>query len=133
MKRIFLSIFMTVLVAVAATAASGEPLSFQTKSHDFGTVAEEGGPVSYRFKYVNKSQKAVDIRSAKTSCGCTKPKYIRKPIMPGDTGSVVVTYLPLNRPGEFLKNVTLTLRVAGQKKTEEMKLKITGVVIPENN
>jgi len=39
----------------------------------------------------------------RASCGCTTPSWTKDPVSPGETGSIVAEYNPLNRPGSFSK------------------------------
>ena len=69
------------------------------------------------------------VLTASASCGCTRPEYPKKPIAPGKSGKIKVTYLPEGRPGEFTKTVTVktNAKVKNQKK---VTLKIKGFVNP---
>lgn len=73
--------------------------------HDFGTIHEEDGKVSCVMRLLNDSDSSLIIMSVRTSCGCTATDYDRKPIAPGDTASIRITYNPFNRPGQFEKNI----------------------------
>lgn len=125
MKRI-LSASLTLIVC-AVIAFAGEPkISFLEKSHDFGNIKEEKGPVKYEFEFTNTGDAPLMIISAKGSCGCTVPSYSKKPIQPGKKGKVKVTFSPAGRAGEFNKVVRLKLNTREKNAT----LRINGVVIP---
>lgn len=65
------------------------------------------------------------ILQVTTTCGCTTPRYTRKPILPGEEAEITVTYDPANRPGNFSRELavfTADRRIAA-------KLRITGSVI----
>lgn len=100
---------------------------FEETSHDFGTIAEEGGPVSCVFPFVNEGDAPLVIISATAQCGCTKPSFPQKPVAPGKKGEIKVTYNPQGRPGEFIKEVKVK---TNDKKNRTIKLKISGVVLP---
>lgn len=100
----------------------------EAPSHDFGTIREDGGPVSHTFTIKNTGTSPLIILTASSSCGCTKPKFSPAPIKPGESGSVTVTYLPEGRPGEFKKAVKLTTNAPKKKVT----LHISGTVIPKD-
>lgn len=119
---------MTVLTAAAAVFAAAPKISFATKSHDFGNVRETDGAVSCEFSFTNEGDAPLAIISARSSCGCTKPTFPRKPLMPGEKGVIKVTYNPKGRPGEFSKNITVK---TSDKKNKNVKLRITGVVVPK--
>lgn len=81
-------------------------LKFNKETHDFGNV-KKGDPTSFDFVFTNTSKEPISILSAKSTCGCTVPKYSTDPIMPGKTGSIKVTY-DSNRVGPINKPVTIT-------------------------
>ena len=130
-KSLFaLLLCMLPLLAVAApkSDAKGTPaISFSTKSHDFGTIRENAGPVSHEFTFTNTGSAPLIIISATASCGCTRPSYPTEPIRPGKSAKIKVTYLPKGRPGEFAKNVKIRTNAPSAKK---VTLKISGTVIP---
>ncbi|MBD5367508.1 MAG: DUF1573 domain-containing protein [Bacteroides sp.] len=118
------------LLVGAATMMAGEPaISLETTSHDFGNISEDGGPVSCEFEFTNTGDEPLVIISANASCGCTRPEYPKKPVQPGKTGKIKVTYLPTGRPGEFSKTVRVRTNAPRPKR---INLNITGVVIPAN-
>ena len=126
MKKIFTTLSIALLSAVTAFAA-GPEIAFDEKSYDFGTIAEDGGGVTHEFKFTNSGDEPLLIINAKASCGCTRPTYPKKPIKPGKSDKIRVTYNPAGRPGEFVKTVTIKTNI-GKKK--EYKLKIKGTVTP---
>lgn len=126
MKRIFVTICILVCCVVASLAEARIVFSSE-KSHDFGTIKEDGGAVSVEFPFVNDGDTPLVIISATASCGCTQPKYPTEPIKPGKKGVIKVTYLPQGRPGEFDKLIKVRTNAKNGKK---VSLKITGVVVP---
>lgn len=59
-------------------------------------------------------------------CGCTTASYTRKPVMPGQTATVTVTYNPQSRPGRFSKEVAV-ISEGGRAYT---RLWVKGNVLP---
>ena len=126
MKRTALAI---ALLPAAVMAFAQEPaITFEDTSHDFGTIAEDGGNVTHEFKFTNTGEAPLMIVNASASCGCTRPSYPKKPVAPGKTDKIKVTYVPVGRPGEFVKTVTVKTNV---KKQKTIKLKIKGTVVPK--
>ena len=127
--------FITAIIAIFITAFSmladdnGAKISFVEKSHDFGSIKEANGPVSYEFEFKNVGNEPLVILSARASCGCTRPEYPEKPIKPGEKGKIKITYNPAGRPGEFDRKI----KIQTNDKNRRPVLKITGVVIPQNN
>lgn len=129
MKRIF-SIFALILISVftfnIVAAEKGAVMTFAEKTHDFGSIKEADGPVTYVFEFTNTGSEPLVIINVNASCGCTRPEYPKEPIMPGKKGKIKVTFNPAGRPGEFSKEVKI--RTNGNKRPV---LKITGTVIPK--
>lgn len=119
-------------IAIGSAAALGcradAVMDIESKSHDFGTVSESGGPVSYDFEFVNSGDTPLVILDAKAECGCTRPDFPKRPIEPGKKGKIKVTYIPEGRPGEFVKSVKVKTNAP---KSKNVKLKISGTVVPK--
>lgn len=123
------------LIPVDATSAGKKDKSdkapasvvFVKKSHDFGNIKEDGGPVSYEFVFTNEGESPLVIISATASCGCTMPRYPKAPIAAGKSEKIRITYLPKGRPGEFNKSVKVR---TNDPKNKRVTLHISGVVVP---
>jgi hypothetical protein len=113
------------LVAMSQKAV----ISFEEKTHDFGTVNEEDGKITHIFNFVNKGISPLVVNRVQASCGCTTPTWTKEPIEPGKKGSVTVTYNPTGRPGTFTKTIT----VYSNASDEQLVLTIHGEVIPKAN
>ena len=130
MKR-FLS-FLTLALTLFTAMADDDPraaaaISFPETSHDFGVILEDNGPVSYEFHFTNDGTAPLVILSAKAQCGCTRPQYPSRPVNPGKSGEIKVTFIPATYRGEFTKEVTVRTNDPANKR---ITLKITGVVVP---
>lgn len=99
------------LVAVAlgftATQLSAQKavITFDKKSHDFGTIQENGGNVSYVFEFTNTGNAPLLIQRVSASCGCTTPEWTQTPVEPGKKGSVTAMFNPRGRSGVQTKDV----------------------------
>jgi hypothetical protein len=135
MKRLL----STLLIVILATSASFAKKVVDTKAkididvseitHDFGNI-QAPNAVKHEFTLKNEGSAALVIVSASASCGCTSPKFSPKPIQPGETGKVEVTFTPRGRSGEINEEVKLRLQSANSSKSKRVGLKLTGVVIP---
>ncbi len=130
MKRISVLALGLAISAMTAWAEGPTPV-FEITSHDFGNIREADGPVSYDFEFTNAGDEPLVIISANASCGCTKPEIPKKPVAPGKSAKIKVTYLPTGRPGEF--NKTVRVRTNAKRPYKQVNLKITGVVIPPSD
>lgn len=127
MKRIIFALMAFVMSVSAMLAGNGAVITFETKSHDFGTIKEADGAVSCTFDFQNTGDEPLVFLDVRTSCGCTTPDYPRNPIAPGKMGKIKVTYNPTGRPGEFERKVKIFTNT-----NKRITLKITGVVVPQN-
>lgn len=123
-------LFAIVLLATSFVAVNADDdyaqATFPVQSHDFGTIKEDGGPVTCTFEFVNTGNKPLIIVDALASCGCTRPEFPVKPIKPGKKGKIKVTYSPLGRPGAFRKQV----KVKTNGREIRTTLVIEGTVTP---
>lgn len=127
-KRFFIAFFTICMVTLSGLAQDKTAeATFKVRSHDFGTIQEAKGPVSCTFEFTNTGDKPLLIIDATASCGCTRPEYPTKPIKPGKTGKIKVTYSPIGRPGPFKK--TVTVKTNGKERST--KLFIEGTVVPK--
>ena len=129
MKKLGLIVIMAitmVFVIQAADDAKGQ-IQFEDTVYDFGNIREDGGPAVHEFSFTNTGDAPLVITSARAECGCTKPTYPKKEILPGETEVIKVTYNPAGRPGGFTKSVTVRSNGTPAKVT----LKIRGTVLPK--
>ncbi|MCM1302373.1 MAG: DUF1573 domain-containing protein [Alistipes senegalensis] len=110
---------------VSAVGAQAQ-LVFEPASHDFGSVREVDGPVSYTFMGVNRGDEPVVLLDVVTSCGCTVPEFSKRPVLPGSATRITVTYDPANRPGAFSKE----LAVYSSERRKIATLTVAGEVVP---
>lgn len=106
MSRLFSLIL--VFVSFLAGAQHLEKVVFNSQTHNFGSIAEEAGPVTHEFRFKNTGTDSLLIAEVNASCGCTTPSWSKESIAPGDSGFVQAQYNPMNRPGPFNKNLTVT-------------------------
>jgi len=122
------------MFAISLSAQEKQTVEFTEKTHDFGTVQEgagDGGRITAVFIFKNLGTTPVFVANAKASCGCTTPKVdSSKPILPGETGEIPVTYSTNGRPGSFNKSVTVTFK-DGNESTFTEVIYIKGNVTPK--
>ncbi len=132
MKRIC-SLFLLCCMAVLAMAAKGNPeIEFETLSHDFGTIREADGKVTCTFRYSNTGSAPLALTSVSAPCSCTKTAFSPRPLAPGKSAEITVTFTPADMAGEFMRSISVWTNVrtdSGRKK--KVTLKISGTVIPD--
>jgi len=119
-----LFIFLFLLSGAAIYAQPN--LQVLTREHDFGTIKQEGGKVTYDFIVTNAGDSALVIVNVVPSCGCTTPEWTKSPIPPKGQGKITAIYDAGTYPGQFSK----TLTVHSNSKPEVLVLTIKGEVIP---
>ncbi|MCM1150833.1 MAG: DUF1573 domain-containing protein [Alistipes sp.] len=113
------------MVLCSASAAQGQ-LAFDSPTWDFGSIRESDGRVSHTFAGINRGAEPAVIVDVVTSCGCTVPEFSRKPVLPGDSVRITVTYDPMNRPGAFSRE----LGVYTSERKRAASLTVRGSVVP---
>ena len=111
MKRVIFLLGIMLLMAGAAKAQdaktqSGPEIEFEEIVHDYGDVPYNGNGECV-FRFTNTGDAPLLIQKPKSSCGCTVPSWPDKPILPGESDVIKVTYRT-NRCGSFNKTVTVT-------------------------
>lgn len=136
MKKLTLSIVLIMLLVSVASAqsrttraASGVPqkgprIEFSQRIFNFDTI-KTGKDISCTFLYKNVGNEPLIISDARASCGCTTPSYSSKPLMPGQTGQIKVTYNSAI-PGPFLKTVVV---ISNAINNQRQVLRIKGIAI----
>jgi hypothetical protein len=82
-------------------------ITFREDIFDFGSVSEQGGPVTHEFVFTNNSGRPVKILSVQASCGCTTPGWSKEVVAPSKTGFIQASFDPQGRPGYFNKTLTV--------------------------
>lgn len=102
-----LSLLFTLVALTAVGQTFSKELVFDKKIHDFGTIDENAGIVSCRFRVTNRGSKPMTIVSARGGCSCVKGVVPKRPIQPGKSDYITVTFDPEYRPGHFSKELTV--------------------------
>ena len=102
-------------------------MTFDKNVHDFGTI-NEGETVSTLFKFTNTGKSDLIVVDARGSCGCTVPTYPKNiPIAPGESGEMIVSFDPSNKPNLQQKTVTISANTSNGRET----LRIKAMVAPD--
>jgi len=122
-----LKLLIAGMIFLGSAAMAQEPiLHFETTHHDFGTIKEDDGPVTYRFKLSNTGTSNLKLTKVQPACGCTTSNWTKDSISPGKDGYVDATYDVTHRPGAFNKSIT----VYDNAKEKIVLLTFSGTVIP---
>ncbi len=128
-QRIFIVFALLFVISISSIDAQKANINFDKKAHDFGEIAEKGGPAVHIFEFTNTGNAPLVLQRVSASCGCTTPEWTKTPIEPGKKGTIKVSYNPLGRPGRFSKLVS----VYSNATNEMERLTISGNVAKESN
>jgi hypothetical protein len=130
-KNIFTLFFIAFIFSMNSYAQEKvvSKIGFTKMSHDFGTIKEENGKVSYEFKFINQTKDSIKITNVQASCGCTTPSWTRSAVQPGMSGYVKAQYDPLNRPNAFTKSLSVSYTIGTVASVEVLTIK--GFVQPK--
>ena len=102
----------------------GSPvMKFESVYHDFGTI-KHGEKLSYTFTFKNTGNADLIINDAVPSCGCTVPEFDKKPIAPGEEGSVEIIFDSEGYLGNQYKTVILKTNTPYGEKTLTIKANV---------
>ncbi|MDE6383551.1 MAG: DUF1573 domain-containing protein [Paramuribaculum sp.] len=115
-----------VLLCAVSSLSAEVTVNWLNPVHNFGAFKEELGPVTCTFLGVNTGTDSLVVLDARANCGCTRPTYSRKPVAPGDTVEISVSYHPNGRPGRFDKHVRVTTNATDSPATLHVKGTVIG-------
>ena len=90
--------------------------------HDFGDILVSDGPVTAIFTAKNVGDKPLLIYNVVSSCGCTNVEWTRKPINPGQTGTIKATFKN-DEKGGYPFDKSLTAYFSGLKQPVILRLR----------
>lgn len=82
-------------------------ISFDRMEYDFGKVIFKGQPKTANFKFKNTGNAPLVITRTELSCICLNVEYPRKPLMPGQEGTLTIKYTPKKETGKFNNTVKI--------------------------
>ena len=125
MKKILLFTGLLFLVTNLFSQEKLAEIKFTETIIDYGII-ENGEDGNRTFVFKNTGNIPLVFTRIFSSCGCTIPKKPEKPVMPGESGEIQVSY-DTKRTGIFQKAIT----VKSNAKTANVILRIKGEVLPE--
>lgn len=125
MRKSFIILVLVALTCLCQHSNAQSTMVFKNTVHDFGDIQEKDGVVSCVFTFVNEGKSPFVIENVSVSCGCTTPEYLKKPVMPGESRTITISFDPEGRSGEFLKDVFITSNNRQNRNTLQIKGNIT--------
>lgn len=123
MRRIFLTLCFAAFTTAAvfgqepATEAKGPEITFTQTKHDFGKVVYRGKPHTFEFEFTNTGDAPLVILRTELSCTCLSSDFPKKPIAPGQSGKITVTYTAKKDMGAFSNTVTVVTNATAKRHT----------------
>lgn len=103
-------------------------ITFEKTTHNFGLFDREHPIQTCWFKFKNTGKSELVILSAEGTCSCTKAEASEKPVLPGQTDSIKVTFNGTGlRPGVIRKTVIVT----SNTKEKTAYIYITGELVEQ--
>jgi hypothetical protein len=126
MKKLFLlAVVLVMALAVQAQKQNGAQITWENGNHNFGEVVL-GDKVEHVYKFTNTGNEPLIITDVKPSCGCTLPKnWPRDPIMPGDSGELVIAFNSSGKPLGKLERTTAIISNAENAGANQIKFSAT--------
>lgn len=123
-----LTVLCCAILAQAGSLCSAQGLEQviapAARSHDFGTVARAAN-TEHRFELFNPFPSEMEVRSVRTSCGCTTA-FVENPKIPaGQTGTILARFNTGSHMGQ--KGATLTVSLVKPVFTE-LQLNVKGYI-----
>ena len=113
-------------ITTVVNAQNAPAIKFDSLSHHFGKIKEEGGKVSAVFPFQNTGTDTLKIVSVTAGYGSTASEWTKTPVLPGKMGYVRAEYDPKGKPGPFTKGITVSTNAKGPG----VLLTIKGEVVP---
>lgn len=109
LKKIYIGAIALIISAnfLCAQNEFGGVIKFDKTVHDFGDILISDGEQFCTFTYTNVGDKPLVIHRVITSCGCTEPEWNKKPLRPGESDKIKVTFKNDQGPYPFDKGITV--------------------------
>ena len=82
-------------------------MTFTEEVYEFGTI-QSGEKVSHVFKFTNTGTAPLVIKGAKSSCGCTVPRFPKDAVLPGQSAEISVVFNSKGKSGQQNKPIRIT-------------------------
>ncbi len=109
-------------------AEGSEVMHFDRIRIDAGEMNEDSAPSEYVFSWTNEGKSPLSVTFVQTTCGCASPSFERRPVRPGETSTLKITYHPKGHPGSFLRKIFVYTNLS--EKSPAAVLELSGRVLP---
>ncbi len=132
--RVVLAIAAMLIVQIASAQDGGALLKigpyieFASAEHDFGDIYQ-GDKVEHTFEFKNSGTEPLILSNVIVTCGCTATAWTKKPIMPGETKELTVSFDSTGKVGRQNKVITI---VSNASNSQE-RVKIVTNILPKGS
>lgn len=120
---------LVLFIGFGAFAQDKPEFDFVAETINYGKIAQNSNGVRV-FEFTNIGKSPLIISRIQASCGCTVPKKPEHPILPGDKGTIEVSY-DTKRIGGFSKSITIYSNAKNARKVIRIKGQVEKVSAPE--
>jgi hypothetical protein len=96
---------LSLLFISASSFAQGAKIEFKEETINYGTVTKGEDSGKRTFEFTNTGDAPLEIKSVRSTCGCTVPTKPSAPIMPGKSDIIEVQYNM--KVGPISKSITV--------------------------
>jgi len=108
-----------------STESADAPIvKFQNDTYDFSKI-KEGEKITHKFEFTNTGKSPLIISDVQAGCGCTTPKFDKKPVNPGEQGSIEIGFNSSGQRGTQHKIIT----VYSNAEPKQLMLHLKGEVV----
>jgi len=129
-KKVFSLLILVIIFTDGCKNSANKPetgalsqMDFKRTTFNFGAIPN-GSVNKCIFEFRNTSKTPLIINNVIVSCGCTSPKWPKKPILPGEKGIIEVRYNAAGA-GLFRKSIS----VFSNARNSPVHFFIKGVII----
>ena len=121
-RSIFI-LLLTLTLNSAAVHGQFAEFLFEEEVHKF-PKSQEGEQLSHTFHFENTGDAPLIISRYKVECTCTVASYSKEPILPGEKGSVLVTFDTNEKFGWQYRQIDLYANTKKSPTTLEIRVKV---------
>ena len=112
----------------ALLAHADQVISFGKTVVNIGQLTEDDQPVEVVYPFQNIGREDLVVTGVRTFCGCTAATVGKEVYRPGESGSIVIRYMPKNHPGTINESAFVFSSLS--ETSPIAKLTIIGEVLP---
>jgi hypothetical protein len=91
----------------ATLSLGAQPLVFERTQINDIRLSEDDSATGFVFAFKNEGSAPSVITRVETSCGCAVADYPKRPLAPGATGEIKITYNPKDRAGTLASKISV--------------------------